>query len=444
MTPLNPKNSPSESPEQREARLRRLLREVEKALRDGLPALDQPLERIEQDSANLGRIVQEIVERDTLESLGSGYVGSHAPCSCGLPARFVTQTPRVLITLGGVRRLRRAYYHCATCQKGFCPLDAHLQLTAGECSVGVRALAARFASYLPFRKAAEELELVCGVRLCAGTVRRVAQGIGAALEASWEEREQRLWAGAAPASAERPLQLEVGMDGVMIRIGREWKEVKVGEVYHPKPGGGVERIQYYATRKGAVAFGRRLRTMAEAEGVSYCRAVGTVGDGIDWIWQEAAKHFPQSEEILDYYHALQHLWEFARVRNPESEEAQGWIDEQQKRLLEEEGGIRAVRMEVEKWEPKTEAGAEVKRRVGNYLSNHAHRMEYKRRREEGYHIGSGVVEAGCKNVVQARLKGSGMRWSEAGAEAMLHLRASWCSTGSTDFRAAARAACYAS
>jgi len=440
MTSPHPKTSPSETAAEREARIQRLLREVEKTLREALPELDQPLEKIEQDSLDLGRQMQEIVERDTLESLGRGYLGPHAPCACGAPARFVTQTARVLVTRGGVRRLCRAYYHCAACRKGFCPLDQWLKLGAGECSIGVRALAARFASYLPFRKAAEELALVCGVRLSAGTVRRIAQGVGAAIEASWAEQERRLWAGQAPASGQRPRQVQVGMDGVLIRIGNEWKEVKVGEVYHPRPGGGVARIQYYATRRDAVAFGRRLRTLAHAEGVPFCRAVETVGDGIDWIWREAAKHFPRSEEILDYYHALQHLWQLAHARFKSSEEAHAWIGRQQRRLLEQEEGVGAVIEAVAEWEPRGEEAAEVKRRVGNYLQGHAHRMRYKRLREQGYHIGSGVVEAGCKSVVQARLKGAGMRWSEAGAEAMLHLRASWCSTGSTDFRAAARAA----
>jgi hypothetical protein len=437
MAPQDPEKQPDP---QREVRLQRILREIEKQLRSSLPDLDQPLEKIEQDALDLGRQVKEIVERETLDSLGSGYLGSHALCTCGAPARFVTQTPRLLVTLNGVRRLRRAYYHCAVCQKGFCPLDQRLQLGAGECSIGVRALAARFASYLPFRKAAEELELVCGVRLSAGTVRRAAEGVGAAIGAAWAERERCLWAGEAPPVAERPRQVQIGMDGVLIRIGKEWKEVKVGEVYHPKPKGGVGRIQYYATRGDAGAFGRRLRTLAQAEGVSFCRAVGTVGDGIDWIWQEAAKHFPRAEEILDYYHALQHLWQLAHARFGKPEEAHAWIDQQQKRLLEQEEGIKEVIQEVEEWEPPEEEATKVKRRVGNYLRTHAHRMAYKRLREQGYHIGSGVVEAGCKNVVQARLKGTGMHWSEAGAEAMLQLRASFCSTGSTDFRAAARAA----
>ena len=425
---------------EREARLQRILREIEEKLRTSLPELDQSLEKIEQESLEIGRQVQEIVERETLESVGRGYLGSHAACACGAHARFVTQTARVLVTLNGVRRLRRAYYHCAACRKGFCPLDRQLELGGGESSVGVRALCARFASYLPFRKAAEELECVCGVRLSAGTVRREAEAVGCALAAAWEKKEQRLWAGKAPAPVARPVRLQIGMDGVMIRIGKEFKEVKLGEVSVPKVDGGVERIRYYATRAGAPALGRRMRTLGQEEGVSYCRHVGTLGDGIDWIWQEVGKHFPRSDETLDYCHAMEHLWEGAHARFGKGEEAAAWIDQQQERLLEQEAGGAAVIRAVRAWEAGTEEEVGVKRRLLEYLETHAHRMEYRQRRAQGYHIGSGVVEAACKSVVQARLKGVGMRWSEAGAEAMLHLRADWCSTGPSDFRPAARAA----
>jgi hypothetical protein len=425
---------------EREARLQRILQEIEKQLRHSLPELDQPLEQIEQESQEIGRQVQEIVERETLEGMGTGYLGSYAPCACGERARFVTQTPRVLVTLNGVRHLQRAYYHCAACRKGFCPLDRQLELGAGESSVGVRALCARFASYLPFRKAAEELECVCGVRLSAGTVRREAEAVGQALAAEWAEKERRLWAGEAPAPQERPARLQIGMDGVILRIGKEGKEVKLGEVYRPKVGGGVERIRYYATRAGSEVLGRRLRTLGQEEGASYCRHLGTIGDGIDWIWQEAAKHFPRSDETLDYFHAMEHLWEAAHAQFGRGEEAAAWIDQQQERLLDQEAGVEAVIAAVGAWEPGSEEAAGAKRRLWVYLERHAHRMGYQQRRAQGYHIGSGVVEAGCKNVVAARLRGVGMRWSEAGAEAMLHLRAEWCSTGCSDFRPAARAA----
>ena len=91
------------------------------------------------------------------------------------------------------------------------------------------------------------------------------------------------------------------------------------------------------------------------------------------------------------------------------------------------------------WQPTTHAHQEVQRRVAQYLQTHLRRMRYATFEQAGYHIGSGVAEAACKNVVQARFKQAGMRWSEPGAEAMLHLRTAWCNTQQADFADAARA-----
>ena len=133
---------------------------------------------------------------------------------------------------------------------------------------------------------------------------------------------------------------------------------------------------------------------------------------------------------------MEHVWEVARSRFGEESAAQEWIDRQQERLLEDR--VREVIEAIEEWETTSAEEAEVQRRVGNYLRHHEPRMKYKTYREQGFHIGSGVAEAACKSVVQARLKGTGMRWSEKGADAMLHVRAAWCSTGRTDFLEAAR------
>jgi hypothetical protein len=187
----------------------------------------------------IGQEIREVIERETLDGLGSGACGSHTPCSCGGSARYVTGIERHLVTLNGARRLVRAYSYCAACQHGFCPLDARLGLGRSESSVGVRALAARFASYLPFEKAAEELEQVTGIRLSARTVEREAEAVGEALTRWWAQKEQALWAGRAPAPTARPQRLHITMDGVHVPIGKEWKEAKVGSVYQTRPDGGV-------------------------------------------------------------------------------------------------------------------------------------------------------------------------------------------------------------
>jgi hypothetical protein len=440
MAASKPQN-PTPDPE-RESRIQRILKQMEQKLRQSLPDPDQPLEQIEQQVVEIGQETRDLIERETLAACGSGYLGSHTPCRCGASARYVARYPRQLITLNGTRRLCRAYYHCAACQQGFCPLDQRLQLGRGESSVGVRAVSARFASYLPFEKASEELELVCRVRLSPRTLQREAQGVGEALRHQRADYEQAWWQNRAPEPAGRPPRLQITMDGVMVHVGQEWKEAKVGCVYRPRSGGGVESGTYLATLEASAPFGRRLAAVAHEAGVEYCRQVGVVGDGSEWIWQETAKHFPGAVQILDYYHMSQYLWEVARARYEEEGAAREWIQEQEEHLFKDKAS--EVIAGIEAWKTQTKEQAEVKERVANYLRGQEHRMRYKTYREAGYHIGSGVAEAGCKNVVQARLKGVGMRWGKPGAEAMLSLRAAWCSTQRPDFVAAARRAALAS
>jgi hypothetical protein len=429
---------PKETPEQREARIQRILQQMEKQLREQLPDPDQTLEQIEQEVVEIGRDLREIIERETLDAAGSGHVGSRAPCACGQSARFVTFLARTMVTRNGERRLRRAYYACPACHRGFCPLDQRLQLGRGAHSVGVRALAARFVAYVSARKAASELAFVTGIRLSPRSLQREGVAVGSALSAAWAEREERLFTHRAGPPAARPQQLHAAMDGVMVPIGPDWREAKVGEVYRRGKDGGVERISYYATLSDSKRFGRRLRTLAQAEGFDYCRTRALLGDGAEWIWQEGAKHFPQTTEIVDLFHVLEHLWALARARFAEATAAKQWVNTQKERLLKNE--VKNVIAAVAAWEPESKDAVELQRTTAQYLRGQAHRMRYRTYLEHGFHLGSGVAEAGCKQVVQARLKGAGMRWSEGGAEAMLHLRAAVCSSDCIDFRPAARRA----
>jgi len=433
---------PKETPTEREARIQRILRQMEAKLRQQLPDPDQTLEQIEQEVADLGRDLREIIEQETVDAAGPGLVGSHALCACGQRARFVRLQQRTVVTLNGERLFHRAYYHCAACRGGFCPLDQRLQLGRGAHSVGVQALAARFVAYVSERKAAAELAFVTGIRLSARSVQREGVAVGSALAAELTEREARLFTHRASPPARRPRQLHTAMDGVYVHVGREWKEAKVGEVYQRGAAGGVARITYCATLADSKAFGRRLRTVAHAEGFDYSRERALLGDGAEWIWQEGGKHFPGTVEIADLFHVLEYLWAVARARFPEAWAAQGWVAEQKQRLLKNE--VQTVIGAIEAWEPAESEGVELQRTTAQYLRGQAHRMQYQTYAEQGFHLGSGVAEAGCKQVVQARLKGAGMRWSAPGAEAMLHLRAAVCSSDATDFRPAARRATFLS
>jgi Uncharacterised protein family (UPF0236) len=423
--------------DEREARLQQILQQMEQQLRAGLPDPHQPLERIEQEVVEIGRALREIIERETLAAAGSGYVGSQAVCACGRPARSVTRNRRTLVTLNGERTFARAYYHCAACGQGFCPLDQRWQLGRGEQSVGVRALAARFNSYVSERKAAVELELVTGIRLSPRRMQRAGVAVGAALAAEWAERKRQLFAHPVAPPARRPGQLHGAMEacscssagtGGRPRWARCINAGRTGGGAHPvlRHPGRLQRVRAAHADGGA------------GEGIDYCRERALLGDGAEWIGQEGVKHFPRTDEIVDLFHVLEHLWAMARARFPSAAAQKTWVDAQKKRLLA--NGVKKVIRAVAGWKTSQKEEAKLKRETAGYLRTHAHRMQYQTYAAQGYHLGSGVAQAGCKQVVQARMKGAGMRWGEVGAEAMLHLRAAVCSTDPVDFRVAARRA----
>jgi hypothetical protein len=431
--------TPEETPEQREQRLQRILQQLEQRLRQTLPNPYQPLEKTEQEVYDIGEQVRDIIQKETLSEATETQetCGRTQPCGCGQSARYVAMRSRQILTRNGVQTLWRAYYHCRACGKGFCPRDALWQVQGQTLSVGVRALLGRFASFLPFEKAARELYAICQIALSANTVRRHAEAMGTGLGEDWAGAQQQLWQHPELPSGQRPPCLHLTRDGVLILVDKEWKEVKVACTYEHTPDEAVGKARYYASLAASQAFGKRARTLAHRAGADACPKMAALADGAEWIWQEVGKYFPRRVQILDYYHALEHLWEVARARfGTDPARAQAWMDEQQQRLLESR--VAEVLQDIGQWAAKTKEQQDLRRRVAGYLHTHQTRMQYQRFRAQGYHIGSGVAEAACKSVVQARFKGVGMRWSALGAEALLHLRAAWCSSDYTDFREVAR------
>jgi hypothetical protein len=149
--------------------------------------------------------------------------------------------------------------------------------------------------------------------------------------------------------------------------------------------------------------------------------VVALGDGADWIWNQVNEHFGGCIEILDYYHACEHVWKLAHALYGEgSPQGERWA-RGHCRTLKEQGPtylLRAMKRRV----AKTATARETLRLERAYFTTHRRRMRYPAFRKEGLMIGSGPVEAACKVVVGQRLKGAGMRWTAAGADAMLAVR----------------------
>ena len=360
-----------------------------------------------------------------LAARGSGKVGPHRPCACGGTAVFEGYRPKGVQTLLGWITVRRAYYVCAACGHGFCPLDATLGLGRDSLSPGVRRLAGRLGALLPFAEAATTLAATARVHLSASTVRTVTEGVGGQREQILAGEIAAAWAtGLPPATSRPPERLVVALDGVRIlSTDGGGREVKVGVVVPVRPhpaGARRERASYAAGLEPAEAFGRRLALEAHRRGLEGAALVAVLGDGAEWIWNLAAEHFPRAIQIVDWFHASERVWDLGRALwGAGTEETATWVEQQLDRLAQGEAAVLAA-----EWQalPCRGEAAAVRDAQVTYFTNHAHRMAYDRYREQGWDIGSGVVESACKHLIGVREKGPGMRWSEAGAQAVAAVR----------------------
>lgn len=162
-----------------------------------------------------------------------------------------------------------------------------------------------------------------------------------------------------------------------------------------------------------------------------------MGDGARWIWDDLAPRVQNRREILDFYHATEHLAVVAAARFPDPAARERWLTEM-RHELRHIGPWRVIR-EVECWRPTTEAGRQVRREELGYLRRNRERMHYPTYVREGFAIGTGAVEGACKNVVGARLKGAGMRWNAETARPVVHIRAAVLTHPLLDLRAYAGA-----
>ena len=174
-------------------------------------------------------------------------------------------------------------------------------------------------------------------------------------------------------------------------------------------------------REECEAFGERLYQEACRRGVERAQEVVAIADGAPWIWNLVAEHFPQAVEILDFFHASERLYEVGKAVYGEGAAAgKTWAEANRSRLLR--GQVRAMLRSLRALSPPPAEGREAVRLAWGYFRSHRQRMHYDRYQARGYHIGSGIVEAGCQHVVGARCKGAGMRWTKAGAQHVLALR----------------------
>jgi hypothetical protein len=380
----------------------------------------------------------------------SDYVGPELPCPCGGSARYHGRHGKTFESALGALHLERAYYHCEQCHSGFCPRDRALGLESFSLTPGVLRMTASAAALLSFEESRGLLHELAGVEVSAKQVERAAEALGA--EIAVDERQQVEKRGEAAPT------MYLGMDGTGVpmrseeiadRAGKQadgsakTREAKLVTIWtaesrdeQGKPVRDPGSITYSAAIESAATpdtspelsdFAARVQREASRRGFTEAPRPAVLGDGSAWIWNSATELFPQATQILDRFHAKEHLSQVGKVIYGDRPEGKPWIQARYDEL--DEGRLKSLVQALHGHAGQYKEARECAR----YIWNNRHRMRYSKFHKQGFCTSTGVVEAGCKVVIGTRLKRAGMHWTVKGANTIIALRCSKLSGRFEDF-----------
>lgn len=393
--------------------------------------------------AALAQLGGQMLER--LLAAERGYRGPRVDCGAGHLAEFVAYRDKTVDTVLGPVSLSRAWYHCAACAHGLAPRDGELGVAGETMSPGLAKMSARAGAAVPFTPGAGLVGELAGITLTSRRLGRHAEADGQAAAAVIEGEAAAIAARTLvplPPPAPLPDKLYIAIDGTGVPMrtaeteGRDGKgeggkartrevklacvftQTKVDEDGYPVRDPGSS--SYLATFAPAAEFGVLMAAEARRRGAGQVRQLTVLGDGAHWIWNLATAHFPEATQIVDLYHAREHLHDLARLLAfMLGNHHQDWLAQ---RLDDLDNGDTDAITAAARVFPLAGARAQELNTALGYFDTNAPRMRYKHFRSLGMFTGSGAVEAGCKAVIGQRLKLSGMHWSTPGATGILTLR----------------------
>jgi hypothetical protein len=369
----------------------------------------------------------------------SDHTGPELACSCGELAQYHGRHEKTFESVLGPLRLERAYYHCENCQSGFCPRDRHLRLEMFSLSPGVLRMTGSTAALVSFQESSALLHELAGVDVSSSQVERAAEALGAEIAADEHDCVERMGA-VAPT-------MYLGMDGTGVpmrksevadRTGKQadgsakTREAKVVTMWtaesrdeEGKPVRDLGSVTYSAAIESAAAldtspqrseFAERALREATRRGFTEAPRCVVLGDGSAWIWNTAKELFPQAIQILDRFHAKEHLSKVGKAIYGDSEPGKKWIQRRYDEL--DEGRLPSLLKALNRQTPQHQEASE----CADYIRNNRDRMRYPEFHQQGLCTATGVVEAGCKVAIGTRLKRTGMHWTVSGANAIIALR----------------------
>jgi len=370
---------------------------------------------------------------------------------------FVSYRDRKIKTPFGEVKVRRRYYWNKEKGEGWAPFDEHMGID-GNYSPLMRSYMIMIGVEAPFDRAAGILNQMTGQDVSGKAVQIVCEKRGKEIEEEEKEKAEEAWKvfeGPSCAdvengkiekdqerwkeymSDEKPKRFYLQVDGGRVNTRDGWKEPKVGVIFNQedkikisKDREVILKKEYIGTMEGVEQFEKLIWLKILQRGGLNAEEKVIISDGARWVDSRIVPLLPDSIQILDWAHAVEHLWDVGKVlydEEKEREELERWVKELEDLLWD--GKVEEVieRLEKTKMEVRGRKKKEALEKLIGYYRYNKDKMRYDRYRKKGLMIGSGVVESGVKNVVNQRMKGCGMRWSKEGAESMIFLRCRYLS-----------------
>jgi hypothetical protein len=382
---------------------------------------------------------------DLVNTVGVGQRKKPVLCTCGAAMKSRGRKPKSLLTLMGPVQYRRSLFQCPACRATRFPGDELLNVANTSRSPAVQRQVARLGAKEPFEEVSKDLAALAGIRLCRKEAERISERTGRAME-SWQEKERTAlrFAEPPPPEAEKTIDtLYIEFDGTGVPMvpgevaGRKGKqedgsaktrEAKLGCVFtqhdfdeQGRPVRDAASTSFVGAIESAAQFGQRIFGEAVRRGLFQAKRVVVLGDGAEWVKNLAGHHFGHGQFIIDFYHAKEHVAELCRALfGRDLKRLNRYRDTWWERLYE--GDIESILQEARALLPKDPRAKKDARTQVRYFEKNIPHMRYGRFRREGLFIGSGVIEAACKNLIGHRLKQSGMEWTVQGANDIIALR----------------------
>ena len=372
-------------------------------------------------------------------------------CACGAETRFAGRRPKTFTTALGPLTLERAWYHCDRCSEGFAPRDRALGLDRSSLSPAALRMTGLIAATASFAESSDLLQELAGLDIEPKLVERQAEALGR--EVADDERQ------VIEPEPSKAHTLYLGLDGTGVPVRKSETQGRKGK--HPD-GPPKTREAKLAVVWSADSRDQRGNPVKDPDSVSFNAAIETaaihdtetesppfaqrvlreldrrrfhdaprrvvLGDGAAWIWNFADEHLPDALQIVDIFHAKQHLFDAAKaLYGPGTDLAQQWGKARRTEL--EAGRFDALLAALREHAP---ACPEAQKTL-DYFLNNREKMRYSDFRAQGLCDSTGVVEGACKSVIAARLKNGGMHWTVDGANAVIALRCAIRSNRFDDF-----------